>query len=54
MATKNISKSDGRDKPMGGDAKLSTTKKNAATEIQSLLFSPLAVHPISQQLIDSR
>ena len=53
MATKNISKSDGRDTmPMGGDAKLSTT--NAATEMQSLLSSPLAVDPLSQQLIDSR
>ena len=52
MATKNISKSDGRDKPMGGDTKLST--KNAATEMESLLSSPLAVDPISQQLIDSR
>ena len=54
MATKNISTSDGRDMPMGEDAKLSTTKENAATEIQSVLPSPLAVDPLSQQLIDSR
>ena len=52
MATKNISKSDGSDKPMYGDTKLSTT--NVATEMESLLSSPLAVEPLSQQLIDSR
>ena len=54
MATKNISKSEGRDTPIYGDAKLSTTKENAATEMQSVLSSPLAVDPLSQQLIDSR
>ena len=51
MATKNISKSDGSDLPMGGDAKLSTTK---ATEMESVLSSPLAADPLSHQLIDSR
>ena len=54
MATKNMFKSDGRDLPMYGDAKLSTTKKNAALEMQSLLSSPLVVDLLSQQLIDSR